>query len=754
MGDQALLRISSGAGRRLSQNGQMVFDQFSYGARSYGTTKIRSAVPIKGTTYVGLDSLGQPAFESHSFISNSVFSSRESHEKFLTSQYTISPKGPSNFGFPSYRSVLEKGSLAFGSLSHDVGLGLQGVWNFSPANDGDLEVSVPTTTARKLSPQFVASLLAAVIAVAHSKERQGAAVCMEPPPPDEPVFSFNRRNGEQTLVNLSPAEIGSTIETVISLSTDNGAPTVEAPDVALTAMREEHRARPGVQAVYAWFSGFGDSLMECREDIRTTGSFEELFSLFKGSLLPAQAAQMGAVSKLFKRMWSLLQIAPGPVVAASFAPQGTPSQNLSQGTHADISSAVIALALSDAQRNKDSQEKTMGELLREAGASSDPKAIKDLDRNTTVPVHPEHASFTKHDVLPKAVVAVVVQKHDKHFPFSAFPKPEDVFPVVCVLESHQQLILQHPANKGPFQVDWLHYHPHFWLSALRRFLTIFTFVFNKAHDPNSGQAIFSLATVRAYEQVLLDLMDSEPFAYIKSYDLAIRKKAFNLIPSYYVEDSCPTTPFNEAILPFFLKLHQPTIDDLNMDRKLEAMVEERIARGTKRTHGGEAVVPAKETRSQGGGVAKPPKAPRQPKAPSPIASPATAMAPVVQPRVQGAKLVSGGPKYGIPFVYGGTGCKGEDGVWIPKKWVDMSSPEMGGTGRGPKLDHEGCPTHHTTHHAAALCQPNHDIPGGSHGPDGGGGGKGKGKGKKRWNQLLVDPKPAAPADGAAKAPGA
>ena len=386
----------------------------------------------------------------------------------------------------------------------------------------------------------------------------------------------------------------------------------------------------------------------------------------------------------------------------------------------------------------------MGELLREAGASSDPKAIKDLDRNTSVPVHPEHASFTKHDVLPKAVVSVVVQKHDKHFPFSAFPKPEDDFPVVCVLESHQRLIMLHPANEGPFQVDWLKYHPHFWLSALRRFLTIFTFVFNKAHDPNSGQAIFSLATVRAYEQVLLDLMDSEPFAYIKSYDRAIRKKAFDLIPSYYVEDSCPTIPFHDAILPFFQKLHKPTIDDLNMDRKLEAMVEERIARGTKRAHGGEAVVPTKETRQQGGGVTKPPKAPRQPKA-TPTNPPVTAMAPVVQPRVQGAKQVTGGPKYGIPFVFGGTGCKGKDGVWIPKLWVDLSSKEMGGTGKGPRLDHEGCPTHHTTHHAADLCQTNTEIPGGTHGPEGGAKGKGKGRGSK-WNKLVVDPKAAPPAE--------
>ena len=746
MGDQALLRISSGAGRRLSQNGQTVFDQFSYGARSYGTTKLRSAVPLTGSTYVGLDSHGQPVFESQSFISGSVFSSRESHEGYL-SQNITSPKGSLAFGFPSYRSVLEKGKLAFGSLSHDVRLGVQGVWDV-PANDGDLEVSVPTTTVRNPSPQFVASLLAAVVALAHSKERKGAVSCMQAPPPEEPpVFSFNRRNGEQTLVNLSPEEIGSTIETVISLSTDNGAPTLEAPDPALTAMREEHRTRPGVEAVCAWFSGFGDSLMECREEIRTTGSFEELFSLFKTSLLTAQAAQMGAVAKLFKRMWTLLQIQPGPVVAAPFAPQGTPIQNLAQGTHADISSAVIALALSDAQRNKDTQEKTIGELLREVGASSDPKAIKDIDRNASVPVHPEHASFTKHDVLPKAIISVVVQKHDKHFPFSAFPKPEDTFPVVCVLECHQQLIMQHPANEGPFQVDWLKFYSRFWVTSLRRFLTIFTFVFNKANDPNSGQAIFSLATVKAYEQVLVDLMDIEPFAYVKSYDLAVRKKAYDMIPSYYVEDSCPTTPFNEAILPLFRHLHQPTIDALNMDRKLEAMVEERYARGTKRTHGGEAVVPTKE-KTPGGVATKPTKPPRQPKA-TPTTPPATAIAPVVQPRAQGTKTVSGGPKYGIPFVLGGTGVKGPDGVWIPKKWVDLSSPEMGGTGKGPRLDPEGVPTHHTTHHAAQLCQPNHDIPGGTHGPEGGVQAKGKGKGRK-WNKLVVDPKAAPPADGADK----
>jgi len=243
------------------------------------------------------------------------------------------------------------------------------------------------------------------------------------------------------------------------------------------------------------------------------------------------------------------------------------------------------------------------------------------------------------------------------------------------------------------------------------------------------------------------LLREKEFSYVRNYDQELRKTIFKLIAPLERKEKGTQGEFRDLIIPYLTVLHQPTCDKLDRLIELKKLVDEKFAseqsRNPKRGVDGEVVPPNKKQRPQASHEATPKAAP----AASPKATPT--VQPAVQPNPGGAPHVKpktskygvqNGPANGIPYF-----------SRIHKKWVDLSSPELGGPAwGGPALDVNGIPVHCSSFHAENLCQTNEELKdrqakgdgGGKHnakGGKGGGKGKGKGKGKDGHPDQKVEP---------------
>ena len=578
--------------------------------------------------------------------------------------------------------------------------------------------------------------------------------------PANPVLFLKNKQGER--FDLVAEEIHSISEAVISCFLRVG---FDASDRAAVKLREKTAEHPVIALMTEFFTDMGEaenpnqtpSILDVRAHILSDDCSMSALKTSVEKMFDGIHITKGKT--LFKNMITLLQI---PAVTGSevfsrgvnqgFVPNLPPAQTAAAGTLGLSNfeeSARMFFLIQEQQQKQQNMETPIHDLLSTVGDLKKPTAIKDFNRNATVPLHPEFDKFEDDDVLPKVLVLAVIQKQDRSHPFNCFPKGDEPLPATCVLESNREVLMRHPNNKGDFTVAWLKFESSFWWRALRRYLLIFSYVFNVPGDPLSGFAIFSWDTVDKYTKVLKVLLREKVFSYVRDYDQELRQTIFKLIAPLERKEKGIQGEFRDLITPYLIELHAPTVEKLDRLIDLKKLVDEKFAiehsRNAKRGTDGEAIPPTKRQRPEATPKAAPAASPKATITNPPAAQPAPGGGPHLKPKER-KYVVENGPANGIPY-YSKT----------HKKWVDLSSPELGGPSwGGPALDVNGIPVHFSSFHAENLCQANEDLKGRQSKGDGGGkfgakggkgggkGGKGKGKGKDGAPDPKVEPAPNGP----------